>query len=84
MLAFFFMVRNVLIITDTVNVVISRVVLLVKSQFISPGCVKMKNSDLKLSKLSPLDVSIQDYSKQPIGVSQASKPTISTFLIANK
>ena len=67
MLAFFFMVRNVLIITDTVIVVISRVVLLVKSQFISPGCVKMKNSDLRLSKLSPLDVSIQDYSKQPIG-----------------
>ena len=63
----FFVVRNVLIITDTVIVVISRVFLFVKSQFTSPGYVKMRNYDLKLIKLSPLDFSIQDYSKQPIG-----------------
>ena len=65
-LHFFFVVRNVLIITDTVIVVISRVFLFVKSQFTSPGCVKMRNCYLKLIKLSTLDFSIQDYSKQPI------------------
>ena len=79
----FFVVRNVLIITDTVivRVVISRIFLFVKSKFTSPGCVKMRNPDLNFHHWISLSKTIQSNQST---VSQASKPTISTFLIVNK
>ena len=79
----FFVVRNVLIITDTVivRVVISRIFLFVKSKFTSPGCVKMRNPDLNFHHWISVSKTIQSSQS---AVSQASKPTISTFLIVNK